>query len=46
MISKLNCLKGENKTYKVYEKTQEANGFNKLFKSKLIKQQFKYLTMK
>jgi hypothetical protein len=35
-------LKGENKAYEVYEKYQQANYFNKLFKSQLIKQQFKH----
>jgi hypothetical protein len=42
MIFKLNYLKGKNKAYKVYEKSQQANYINKLFKSQLIKQQFKY----
>jgi hypothetical protein len=36
----LKYLKGENKVYEVYEKTQQVNCFNKLFKSQLIKQQF------
>jgi hypothetical protein len=29
----LKYLKGENKVYEVYEKPQQANYFNKLFKS-------------
>jgi hypothetical protein len=38
----LKYLKGENKAYEVYEKPQQANCFNELFKSQLIKQQFKH----
>jgi hypothetical protein len=38
----LKYLKGENKVYEVYEKAQQANFFNKLFKSQLIKQHFKH----
>jgi hypothetical protein len=38
----LKYLKGENKAYEVYEKPRQANCFNKLFKSQLIKQQFKH----
>jgi hypothetical protein len=36
MICKLKYLKGENKVYEVYEKPQQADYFNKLFKSQLI----------
>jgi hypothetical protein len=42
MIFKLKYLKGENKAYEVYKKPQQVNCFNKLFKSQLNKQQFKY----
>jgi hypothetical protein len=34
----LKYLKGENDAYEVYEKPQQANCLNKLFKSQLIKQ--------
>jgi ABC-type branched-subunit amino acid transport system substrate-binding protein len=37
--------KGGNKVYEVYEKPQQANYFNKLFKSQLIKQQFKHIKL-
>jgi hypothetical protein len=37
--------KGENKAHEVYEKPQQANYFNKLFKSQLIKQQFKHIRL-
>jgi hypothetical protein len=37
--------RGENKAHEVYEKTQQANFFNKLFKSELIKQQFKHIIL-
>jgi hypothetical protein len=38
----LKYLKGETNAYEVYEKPQQTNCFNKLFKSQLIKQQFKH----
>jgi hypothetical protein len=38
----LSTRRGENKAYEVYEKPQQVNCFNKLFKSQLIKQQFKH----
>jgi hypothetical protein len=34
--------RGGDKAYEVYEKPRQANCFNKLFKSQLIKQHFKY----
>jgi hypothetical protein len=41
----LKYLKGKNKAYEVYEKPQQANCFNKLFKSQLIKQPFKHIRL-
>jgi hypothetical protein len=42
MIFNSSTWRGKNKAYEVYEKPHQANCFNKLFKSQLIKQQFKY----
>jgi hypothetical protein len=36
---------GGDKAHEVYEKPQQENCFNKLFKSQLIKQQFKHTTL-
>jgi hypothetical protein len=38
----LKYLKGGNKAYEVDEKPEQANCIHKLFKSQLIKQQFKH----
>jgi hypothetical protein len=36
---------GGDKAHEVYEKPQQINCFNKLFKSQLIKQQFKHIRL-
>jgi hypothetical protein len=41
----LKYLKGGNEAYEVYEKPQQANFLNKLFKSQLIEQQFKHIRL-
>jgi hypothetical protein len=45
MVFMLKYIQGEHKAHEVYEKPQQANCFNKLFKSQLIKQQFKHIRM-